>query len=166
MTRLRDQARLTTLTMAVTGFDFVGRKQFFETIVDKTICLNNEHYKTWSKPKAFVYSSVSGTGKTVSLLELKEKFKNEEKIQNMNVKVVLAYLGFTSGLQLVDKEVEYMLSETFSLGEFVAASRLLARRLAASTIISMNNPDEISRLPHQSMYYGYDIPSWEKWNLN
>ena len=85
-----------------TGFDFVGRKHFFETVIDKTVFLNNEYdYKTWPKPVALVYSSVSGTGKTVALLELKEKLKHEEKIQNTNVKVVLAFLGFGSCLQLV-----------------------------------------------------------------
>ena len=64
------------------GFDFVGRKQFFKTIIDKIICLNNndEYLKTWTKPVALVYSSVSGTGKTVALLELKQKLKNEEKM--------------------------------------------------------------------------------------
>ena len=141
-----------------TGFDFVGRNQFFKTVIDKTICLNNEVYKTWLKPQALVYSSVSGTGKTVALLELKEKLKNEEKIQNMNVKVVLAFLGFNSCLQLVEKEEEHIL-ETSPPSYETRASQVLARRLAASTIISMNNPDEISRLPHQNMYDRYDIPS-------
>ena len=40
------------------------------------------------------------------------------------------------------------------------AREVLARRLAASTIISLRNPEEVARLPQcQNIYEGYEIPT-------
>ncbi len=90
------------------------------------------------RAKALVYSSVSGTGKTVSMLELKRLLHKE------NRRIAVAYLGFNCCLGLLKEEKDHMkASSDFTEG----AREVLARRLAGSTIISLRNPGEVSRLP-------------------
>lgn len=47
-----------------------------------------------------MYSSVSGSGKTVSLLELKRTLNNDNK----NLNIAVAYLGFNTEMNLTDEE--------------------------------------------------------------
>ena len=105
------------------------------------------------RAKALVYSSVSGTGKTVSMLELKRLLSKEDNDRC----VVVSYLGFNCCLGLLKEELDHMLSNA----NFVdGAKEVLARRLAASTIISLNNPNEVSSLPlGENVYKGYVIPN-------
>mmetsp|Transcript_9442 Transcript_9442/g.23597 ORF Transcript_9442/g.23597 Transcript_9442/m.23597 type:complete len:860 (-) Transcript_9442:234-2813(-) len=111
---------------------------------------------------SLVYSSVSGTGKTVSMLRLKQKLLDPRQIDDGDGSIignaspavtVVAYLGFNSGLHLTNYEIE------FALGRPNGAERVLARRLVASTIISHNNPEQITTLPPaDKVYENKEIP--------
>lgn len=111
----------------------------------------------WNPPDvktatAFVYSSVSGTGKTVSMLVLKEKLKDDKKRT-----IVVAYLGFNSCLKLTEAERWHIIQ----FGTF-GAEQVLARRLAASTIISKLNPSVVTILPKaERVYKDFVIPNVE-----
>ena len=99
-----------------------------------------------------MYSSVSGTGKTVSMLQLKSKLKEVNEVP-----VIVAYLGFNTELQLSDVESQYIKTH-----EQTGAKEVLARRLAAATIISSRNPDVVTKLPkYSTVYEGFEIPSVE-----
>ena len=100
---------------------------------------------------AIVYSSVQGTGKTVSMLRLKEHLQETPP----DLHLVVSYLGFGSNLPLTEGET-FVIHTEGSIG----ARKVLARRLVASTIISHNNNNAITHLPHsKDVYELYDIPS-------
>lgn len=99
---------------------------------------------------ALVYSSVSGTGKTVSMLQLKSSVKEVN-----GIKVIVAYLGFNTGLHVNKVEKEHIKQNGTE-----GAAEVLCRRLAAATIISDCNPDVVMQLPEYStVYKGIEIPS-------
>lgn len=108
------------------------------------------------KEKCLVYSSVSGSGKTISFLQLKETLKPfalEKKIQ-----IVVAYLGFNTRLALNHREQEHIHKNLVT-----GVADVLARRLVVSTIISMNNPGIVAKLPWRSDAYDrFTIPSQEE----
>lgn len=109
------------------------------------------------RAKALVYSSVSGTGKTVSMLELKRLLRKD------NQQVVVAYLGFNCCLGLLQEEKDYLRKKPGPSWFIERAREVLARRLVASTIISLHNPDKISELPlGDKIYKGYSIPTVEE----
>ena len=109
------------------------------------------------KATALVYSSVSGSGKTVSMLELKSKLELPAHAKSGSV--VVAYLGFNSGLELLEEEMEHIEK---SYNHELRATQVLARRLAAATIISINNHAAVTSLPrNDQVYKGYEIPSVE-----
>lgn len=99
---------------------------------------------------ALVYSSVSGSGKTVSMLQLKNTLPN--KIYRRPVTV--AYLGFNTQLKLGNEEKRHILFH-----QEPGAEEVLARRLAASVIISDCNPNTVTSLPmYDNLYKSYGIP--------
>lgn len=103
--------------------------------------------------RALVFSSPRGTGKTVSMLQLKAKLP---KVVN-ELPVVVSYLGFSSGLELLPEEKDYIANARH--GE-VELAKVLARRLVGSTILSMNNPEVIDKLPMaEQLYGGLEIPT-------
>ena len=143
------------------GLEFMGRNQFVEEV--KNVLggkLLSPPAKTdIKKATALVYSSVSGSGKTVSMLELKSKLPKEVN----NVPVVVAYLGFCTGLELLHEEEQYIRDEQEQGAGVKGAGEVLARRLAAATIISMNNPNITTSLPgSEKVYKGYRIPKVEE----
>jgi hypothetical protein len=136
------------------GLVFTGREDFVTCVQTNLESMFNPEPKEVKSGKALVYSSVSGTGKTVSMLQLKDKLPKVLK----GAPVVVAYLGFNVALSL-DREEEEHISNYRDKG----ARDVLARRLAGATIISMVNPDSISDLPtYRSVYDGYEIPSAKK----
>ena len=98
---------------------------------------------------ALVYSSVSRSGKTVSMLHLKSSL--QESLPRM--RVIVAYLGFNVSLFLNTEEREYIDEKKDVL---IGAEEVLARRLAVATIISHENPQEVYKLP---VFDGHQIPS-------
>jgi hypothetical protein len=101
---------------------------------------------------AWVYSSVSGTGKTVSMLELKNTLKGHLPGTN----TIVSYLGFNCQLDLTDEE-----SLLMDVRGVVGAKRVLARRLLGATVMSHNNRDKKATLiPGRDLVYGKrSIPS-------
>ena len=103
--------------------------------------------------RALVYSSVSGRGKTVSMLHLKTSLW--ESLPGM--RVIVAYLGFNVSLFLNMEECEYIDEKKDVL---IGAEEVLAHRLAAATIISHENPQEVYKLPrYGKVFDGHQIPS-------
>lgn len=93
------------------------------------------------------------------MLQLKAKLPKEVD----DIPVTVAYLGFNSGLELLDEEIEHILiSQSQGAGEREAAE-VLVRRLAGATIVSLNNPEEVTKLPMcETVYHGYKFPSVDK----
>lgn len=104
---------------------------------------------------SIVYSTVSGTGKTVSMLQLKEHLRGDSYFES--TVIIVAYLGFNDLLQLTDGERRLIRNEKVE-----GARKVLARRLVASAIISHNNTEAITQLPTaEDVYDSYVIPSVE-----
>ena len=101
--------------------------------------------------RALVYSSVSGSGKTVSMLHLKTSLR--ETLPHM--RVIVAYLGFNANLMLDDEELTYL-----DKNPKTGVQEVLARRLAAATVISLENPNIVYKLPqYDKVFDGHQIPS-------
>jgi hypothetical protein len=79
--------------------------------------------------------SVSGSGKTVSMLQLKSKVK-----ELIPESVVVAHLGFNMNLNLSGFENEFIDAKNLD-----GAEQVLACRLAAATIISMVNHEMVTK---------------------
>ena len=124
---------------------FVGRVDFANGVSAAIDALNKKAPLDTKSTTALVYSSVSGTGKTVSFLALKDDKQ----------KVTVAYLGFNTELTLCGDEKLHIIAR----GE-EGAAEVLARRLAAATIISLKNPEAVTALPtYDNVYKGYTIPT-------
>ena len=80
---------------------------------------------------------MSGSGKTVSMLHLKTSLR--ESLPGM--RVIVAYLGFNANLMLDDEELTYL-----DKNPKTGVQEVLARRLAAATVISLENHEEGIRL--------------------
>jgi hypothetical protein len=133
------------------GLEFTGRTDFVSKVKDQLESLRTAPRNT-KVSVALVYSSVSGSGKTVSMLQLKSKLKVVNQVP-----VVVAYLGFNVNLQLSGFERKFIKDNDLN-----GAEGVLARRLAAATIISMVNPEVVTKLPeYKTVYDGYGIPSVE-----
>jgi hypothetical protein len=135
------------------GLVFTGRKAFVTSVRTSVESLLDSPPEDSKSGVALVYSSVSRTGKTVSMLQLKAKLPKDIKGP-----VVVAYLGFNVDLDLNYGEKDHILRYRNKGVEDV-----LARRLAGATIISMENPDSITDLPSSEyVYNGYEIPPASK----
>jgi hypothetical protein len=127
---------------------FTGRTDFVSKVNEQLVRLRTAPVDK-KESVALVYSSVSGSGKTISMLELKSRLKEVTPDP-----IVVAYLGFNTNLELSGFEKEFITNK------FEGAERVLARRLAAATIISMVNPEVVAKLPHyKTVYNGYGIPT-------
>jgi hypothetical protein len=93
-----------------------------------------------------IYLSVGSSSKTVSMLQMKSKLKVVNQVS-----VVVAYLGFNANLKLSGFEMEFIMNGA-------RAEHVLGCRLAATTIISMVNPEVVTKLPQcKKVYDGYGI---------
>ena len=134
------------------GFNFVGRIALTSQVKETLQWLKVKGTTYIKSKRALVYSSVSGSGKTVSMLHLKTSLRDLPDMQ-----VIVAYLGFDARLRLKKEEREYIDEKKDVL---TGAEEVLARRLAAATIISHENPQEVYKLPdYEQVYHGYQIPS-------
>ena len=135
------------------GFNFVGRIAFTSRVKESLQWLKVKGPTDVKDARALVYSSVSGSGKTVSMLHLKSSLR--ESLPRM--RVIVAYLGFNVSLFLNTEEREYIDEKKDVL---TGAEEVLARRLAAATIISHENPDNVYKLPeYDKVFDGHQIPS-------
>ena len=136
------------------GFNFVGRIAFTSQVKENLQWLKVEGPTDVKDARALVYSSVSGSGKTVSMLHLKSSLR--ESLPGM--RVIVAYLGFNVRLMLDDVELMYL-----DKYPKTGVQEVLARRLAAATIISHENPQEVYKLPkYRKVFPGHQIPSVEE----
>ena len=143
------------------GFDFVGSARFFDQVSESLQAVlasrptvNADVLKTTGTERqlgtapnlrvsrALVYSSVSGTGKTVAMLQQKSQLQHAN-----GCKIHFAFLGFNCCL--ASRMVLVKLPQ----------KRILARRLAASTTISINNPTEVTKAPLAEVYKGCKLPN-------
>ena len=68
---------------------------------------------------------------------------------------VIAYLGFNVSLMLDDVELMYL-----DKNPKTGVQEVLARRLAAATVISLENPDNVYKLPkYRKVFDGHQMPS-------
>jgi hypothetical protein len=105
-----------------------------------------------------VYSSVSGSGKTRAMLELKKTLlkalddameTDNDKTLNITA-VAFGYAGFNSGLPLTDDETRYITNEN-------TARTVLLRRIVGSVLVSQEEP---TRLPKKiKLYEDFHFPS-------
>ena len=138
------------------GFNFIGRIAFTSQVKESLQWLKVKGPTDVKGARALVYSSVSGSGKTVSMLHLKTSLR--ESLPDM--RVIVACLGFNGHLYLNTEEIDFI---SLCHDEINGAMRVLARRLAAATIISHENPQEVYKLPHyKEVYDKYQIPSVAK----
>ena len=137
------------------GIKFQGRSSFFAkdgAVAELAKQLCDKRPANKKESVALVYSSVSGSGKTVSMLELKRSLA--EGLGD----VVVAYLGFNTDLMLHDNERRHIEQHAGR-----GAKEVLARRLLGSVIISNNNPDVITNTCSYAAAYGDTvIPSVEQ----
>ena len=134
----------------------MGRIAFTSQVKENLQWLKVEGPTDVKYARALVYSSVSGSGKTVSMLHLKSSLR--ESLPGM--RVIVAYLGFNVSLVLSMEEIDYI---KLYHSEINGAMRVLARRLAAATIISHENPQEVYKLPkYRKVFHGHQIPSVEE----
>ena len=131
---------------------FLGRKSFFEGDICEFIRSLMASRPTDTKSAtALVYSSVSGSGKTVSMLRLKEKLPSSFP----GVNVVVAYLGFNCALQLHEEEGDHI-----QIRGDRGVMEVLARRLMGSVIISNKNKDVITKVcDYGDAYQGRVFPT-------
>ena len=133
------------------GFNFVGRIAFTSRVKESLQWLKVKGPTDVKDARALVYSSVSGSGKTVSMLHLKNSLR--ESLPHM--RVIVAYLGFNVSLMLDDVELMYL-----DKNPKTGVQEVLARRLAAATVISLENPDNVYKLPkYCKVFDGHQMPS-------
>jgi hypothetical protein len=143
---------MTTWTDCGKGMTFIGRSAFTKEVqgVIKRIAKRKPDKQL---AIALVYSCVSGSGKTVSFLRLKETLLEES-----GKKPIVAYLGFNTNLMLSIEEEDHI-----TLKGQGGAREVLARRLVAAAVISMNNPEAVTSLPaYKEVYEGRVIPTVKK----
>ena len=105
----------------------MGRIAFTSWVKESLQCLKVKGPTDVKDARALVYSSVSGSGKTVSMLHLKTSLW--ESLPAMQV--IVAYLGFNVSLMLDDVELAYL-----DKNPKTGLQQVLARRLAAAMLIS------------------------------
>uniref|UniRef100_A0A0G4HXD6 Uncharacterized protein n=1 Tax=Chromera velia CCMP2878 TaxID=1169474 RepID=A0A0G4HXD6_9ALVE len=134
---------------------FMGRTAFSLEVAKILDRLWNEHPRGASNTVALVYSSVNGTGKTVSMLHLKNRLKNDLSSAAKN-SFVVAYLGF--GCDLKFSEVERGEIRGGDDQEMVA-KKVLARRLLGAAVLSKRFGEAITQLPNfDEVYAGRNFP--------
>ena len=133
------------------GFNFVGRIAFTSRVKESLQWLKVKGPTDVKDARALIYSSVSGSGKTVSMLHLKSSL--QESFPRM--RVIVAYLGFNVSLMLDDVELMYL-----DKNPKTGVQEVLARCLAAATVISLENPDNVYKLPkYCKVFDGHQMPS-------
>uniref|UniRef100_A0A0G4I5S4 Uncharacterized protein n=1 Tax=Chromera velia CCMP2878 TaxID=1169474 RepID=A0A0G4I5S4_9ALVE len=158
------------------GLSFTGRMDFSSQVASKVSEIGASKPTGPSDTYALVYSSASGTGKTVSMLNLNCTLRKEprgeegcggnaeggrasDEASRFQETPVVAYLGFGCALPLDVEERDLCDKYGWS-----GVRRVLARRLLGAVVLSRALPDLIpTKLPpYEEVYKGRDFPTVEE----